>query len=144
MHYRRWLRTGSPLGRAGVQPIDRFNQFWQLDETSGCWLWTGARDTGGYGIFTHLGANCGAHRWGYQHHVGAVPAGLVLDHLCRVRHCVNPAHLEPVTSQENTLRGETLAAANLAKTHCPQGHPYDEANTQWYGGRRYCRGCKAA
>lgn len=47
-------------------------------------------------------------------------------------------------NSENTLRGETLAAANLAKTHCPQGHPYDEANTQWYSGRRYCRGCKAA
>ena len=54
----------------------------------------------------------GAHRWSYQHHIGPVPEGLVLDHLCRVRHCVNPDHLEPVTSRENTLRGEGFAAVN--------------------------------
>jgi len=144
MHYRRALRTGSPLGRAGIEPIDRFGRLHRRDEGTGCWLWTGALDTSGYGIFTHLDTNVGAHRWSYQHHIGPVPEGLVLDHLCRVRHCVNPDHLEPVTNRENILRGEGLAAANAAKTHCPQGHPYDEANTSWYDGRRYCRGCRAA
>jgi hypothetical protein len=70
---------------------------------------------------------------------------LTIDHLCRVRHCVNPDHLEAVTCRENLLRGETLQAANVAKTECPQGHPYDEENTYVYpNGRRDCRTCNAA
>lgn len=141
-HYYRMVRTGNPLGRAGVLPIDRFTRFWQLDEATGCWLWTSCIDPCGYGTFTERGKNIGAHRWSYQHHVGPIPAGLELDHLCFVRHCVNPAHLEPVTHHENTLRGKGLGAINIAKTHCPHGHPYNEANTRWYRGHRYCRQCK--
>jgi hypothetical protein len=70
---------------------------------------------------------------------------LQLDHLCRVRHCVYPAHLEPVTPRENVLRGETVAASNARKTHCLRGHPFDEVNTcHWQSrpGRRDCRECK--
>ena len=143
MHYHRWYRTGSPLGRAGVKPIDRFDKYWVRVEGSGCWAWTGGLDTSGYGIFSVNGNSVGAHRWSYQHHVGPVPEGLELDHLCRVRRCVNPEHLEPVTSQVNTLRGQSPMAANARKTHCPSGHPYDQVNTNWYDGRRYCRACQS-
>jgi hypothetical protein len=83
-----------------------------------------------------------AHRAFYEHHVRPIPAGLTLDHLCEVRNCVNPAHLEPVTRGANVLRGDTLPAANLLKTHCPQGHEYDEANTYRFpSGARACRAC---
>jgi hypothetical protein len=68
----------------------------------------------------------------------------VLDLLCRNRRCVNPAHLEPVTTRQNLLRGETFQAANAAKTECPQGHPYDDDNTYPIpnGGGRGCRKCR--
>ena len=69
-----------------------------------------------------------AHRYAYEELVGPIPEGLQLDHLCRNRSCVNPDHLEPVTCRENLRRGETLNAANLAKTHCPAGHPYAGEN----------------
>jgi hypothetical protein len=77
--------------------------------------------------------------------MGAVPEGLELDHLCRVRGCVNPKHLEPVTHRENLMRGESWSAVNARKTHCPEGHPYDETNTYIDGkGRRRCRECARA
>lgn len=81
-----------------------------------------------------------AHRVMYEHMVGAIPEGSQLDHLCRNRMCVNPDHLEPVTPRENTRRAVALI------TECPNGHPYNEANTAYsYAGdvrRRYCRECK--
>ncbi|KAB2977369.1 HNH endonuclease [Streptomyces sp. SS1-1] len=83
-----------------------------------------------------------AHRVAYQEIVGPIPEGLQLDHLCRVRHCVNPAHLEPVTSRENTLRGENLVAINAAKTHCKRGHLFDAANTYRWRNSRICRECR--
>ncbi len=118
------------------------DRFWpKVDLTEGCWLWTGAKSRG-YGQLYDGARMRQAHTLSYEMHVGPVPDGLQLDHLCRVRHCVNPAHLEPVTCRENLLRGDTPSARNLAKTHCPQGHPYDEPNTQRKpDGRRACRAC---
>jgi hypothetical protein len=72
----------------------------------GCWLWMGRLNRNGYGRLYHEGSEPMAHRTSYERHVGPIPEGLVLDHLCRVRCCVNPYHLEPVTVQVNTLRGE--------------------------------------
>lgn len=110
---------------------------------SGCWIWNGGQDGKGYGFFQYAGHHRRAHRVAYELLVGTIPDGLVLDHLCRVRNCVNPAHLEPVTSRENTLRGETLPALNLAKTHCVAGHEYATDTTYVNPeGHRICRICR--
>lgn len=106
---------------------------------NGCWIWTAGRCSGGYGKFL----NTTAHRFAYQKFVGAIPDGLCLDHICRNRACCNPAHLEPVTQKENTLRGDTFQARNAAKTHCPHGHEYTTENTYRYpNGRRRCKTCR--
>ena len=108
---------------------------------NGCWIWTGKVQNAGYGQMSVFGGIAPAHRVSYELYVGAIPEGLVIDHLCRRRLCVNYAHLEAVTARENILRGEGLAAKNARKTHCPQGHPYDSGNTYTSGGRRWCRIC---
>jgi hypothetical protein len=77
----------------------------KVEKTEGCWLWTAAISPNGYGKFMVSGRPVNAHRLVYQLTVGPIPDGLDLDHLCRVRHCVNPDHLEPVTRSENLLRG---------------------------------------
>lgn len=84
-----------------------------------------------------------AHRVVYELMVGPIPEGMILDHLCRNRWCVRPDHLEPVTHRTNIFRGEGLAPANAAKTHCPQGHEYSPENTYAYndGRVRMCRRC---
>ena len=121
------------------------------EPNSGCWLWTASLDGKGYGQIM-----CGrnnlkrAHRLVYESLRGAIPAGLDLDHKCRVRSCVNPDHLEPVTRAENLRRGIGNRAALQAKTHCKNGHEYSVKNTRWYcpPGRenfpqRICRICAA-
>jgi hypothetical protein len=118
-------------------------RFWDKVQTGpGCWEWQASRDRrNGYGWFWFEGKMQKAHRVSYRLNVGPIPEGLQLDHLCRNRGCVNPAHLEPVTSRENTLRGDTFAAAQAARTHCPQGHEYTEENTARWNRKRYCRAC---
>lgn len=82
-------------------------------DDSGCWIWEGCINKGtGYGYVTRGRANTGAHRWVYERLVGPIPDGLVIDHLCRVRACCNPAHMEPVTPGENTRRGLQLLSAD--------------------------------
>lgn len=115
--------------------LGRFLARVEVDE-NGCWIFSGETTHNGYGRFFHAGRHEMAHRFAYRMLRGPIPEGLTLDHLCRVRPCVNPAHLEPVTNAENARRGAT---AN--RTHCPSGHAYDEANTRVYQGRRYCRAC---
>ncbi len=114
----------------------------------GCLEWTGARTWNGYGTFSANGHRTLAHRFAYEWLVGPIPTGLDIDHLCRNRGCVNPNHLEPVTRQENILRGEAaerLRAKYAARTHCRNGHPYNAANLYLYkNGYRYCRACRAA
>lgn len=116
-------------------------------QASGCWEWTGTRDSGRYGRISVPGdSGAGVHRVVYELVKGPIPEGLVLDHLCRNPPCVNPSHLEVVTHRENTLRGVGPTAVNAAKTHCKHGHPFDEQNTYHVprGGHRHCRACHAA
>ncbi len=111
---------------------------------SGCWEWEGAHTTAGYAE-TFLDRKVRyAHRVLYEAARGPIPAGLTIDHLCRNPGCVNPAHLEAVTMRENLMRGTGPAAHAARATACPQGHPYDEANTIREGRHqtRRCRACK--
>lgn len=109
-------------------------------DPSGCLLWKGARVHNGYGRIRVAGTNKLAHRAAYEAHVGPIPDGLTLDHLCRVRHCVEPAHLEPVPLRENVLRGVGPTAINAAKKKCKAGHPFDKV----YSGARACSVCMRA
>jgi len=115
-------------------------------DPAGCWQWSGyiVPETG-YGRMTD---SIFAHRFFYQQHVGTIPEGSQIDHLCRVRSCVNPDHLEAVTPRVNTLRGAGPAAVNSKKTHCIHNHEFTAENTRvrrngdrW---QRECKTCDAA
>jgi hypothetical protein len=122
----------------------RDEDFWKLiargvpDE---CWPWLGGikRDSG-YGYLYIAGRQHRAHRIAFERAGGAIPEGLVLDHLCRNRSCCNPAHLEPVTVGENVKRGEN---ARRSATHCKHGHEWTPENTRFNArlNRRECRQC---
>ena len=127
-----------PKGRLAMPLEDRFWGKVDRGAPDECWLWTASVRTNGYGQFRLAGKPVAAHRVAYELSIGEIPAGLDLDHLCRNRACVNPAHLEPVTRRENARRG----LKGVLLTHCPQGHPYDEANTHIRAnGWRDCRAC---
>ena len=115
-----------------------------VSPSTGCWEWSGGCTADGYGELRWDGRVEYAHRIAYRVFVGDIPSNCELDHLCRVRHCVNPAHLEAVTHAENCRRGDHRTGHwNLRKTHCPAGHPYDEKNTRRKpGGARACRACE--
>jgi hypothetical protein len=139
--------SGNKIGTVRRPAVDRFAEKIALTDT-GCIEWL-AGTIRGYGQF-YAGrmsydetGTMFAHRWSYEYHVGPIPDGMQLDHLCRNPSCVNPEHLEPVTARENVMRSSGRAAVNARKTHCPQGHPYDEANTYIYPprGERQCRAC---
>lgn len=123
--------------------------FWaKVDKTGDCWLWTAGRNRQGYGEFatrqTDNPKTRVAHRIAYELVVGPIPEGLVLDHLCRNPPCVNPAHVEPVTVGENTMRGVGLAPQRARQTHCVNGHEYTPDNTYIAPkrGTRDCRTCR--
>lgn len=105
-----------------------------------CWPWVGRKRPDGYGQLQLGARKILAHRAAYELLVGPIPVGLTLDHLCRNRPCVNPAHLEPVSDRENILRGEGTGAQYARRTRCPAGHVFDTTRTD--GGRR-CGRCSA-
>jgi hypothetical protein len=125
---------------------DRFWQKVSPEPNSGCWLWTGADNGEGYGTISVPGKRGHkAHRFAYELFVGPIPDGLQIDHLCRVRCCVNPAHLEAVTQKVNVQRGIAVAKTKeyfAAITHCPHGHKYSGDNLRKSKqGHRLCRTC---
>lgn len=127
-----------------------YGDFWSYvdkgETDEDCWLWNGATQATGYGICRHEGKTRRAHRVVYTLLVGEIPEGLHLDHLCRVRSCVNPKHLEPVTNAENGRRGlagETNRKRMLGLTHCKNGHEFDLIINRKSGSKSYEteRGC---
>lgn len=119
--------------------------FWTyVEKGPDCWMWTGTV-TGRYGQVMYRAKKWSAHRLAYTLTIGPIPPGMTLDHLCKVKTCVNPAHLEVVTRGENTLRGPGPSHDNALKTACKNGHPFNETNTYVNPrGARSCRICHAS
>ena len=151
-HYLRQRRHGDPLaGRANQLTGSLADRLWpriQVGSAEECWPWTGALNGSGYGVISRGGSrvrgdvikNALAYRAAWELTNGPVPEGLELDHLCRNKACCNPAHLEPVTHEENMRRA--------MRTHCIHGHEFTEVNTRWQklpNGRfsRVCLTCRA-
>lgn len=121
-----------------------------------CWLWQGSINRYGYGRFTRRGREIKAHRYAFEEWYGTpIPDGMTVDHVCHNgttcndgdacvhRRCCRPDHLEVVTSGENTRRSaNTRPGRNIRVVACPQGHPYDEANTYWTAKGRHCKACR--
>jgi hypothetical protein len=158
-HYMRWYETGDV--RAD-EPLTRYvrgaeSQFRTYTDEAGptpanrpdlgpCWVWTGRTTSLGYGYLREGGREVPAHRWAYEHFIGPIPDGLEPDHLCRNRACVNYArHLELVTHQINTLRGESPPAQFARREACKAGHRFTPENTfARSDGGRGCRTCDRA
>ena len=136
----------SVKGIKGFQPrLGSSDRVWpNIDFLEECWLWTGNTDKDGYG---RLSDGNLAHRTVYLLVIGCIAKGLELDHLCRVKNCVNPNHLEPVTHLENMRRSRgTWVHSRALRTHCLHGHEYTPENTATVtkpSGRQYrqCRIC---
>lgn len=139
----RRYRRGMP-----PKPVSLEQRFWpKVDRTADCWLWTASTNGVGYGkIISEGGRESGrlllAHRVAYELVIGPIPPGKVLDHICCVRRCVNPAHLRPTTIAENSDVPGSVAHENRRKTHCPRGHELAGANLIRSRGSRQCRRCE--
>jgi hypothetical protein len=148
---KRWNAIGKAKRHANPKkkrtPLwDLFQRYVYPEPNTGCHLWAGVLGDTGYGRFTQrLGNktfNVQAHRFAYEHAKGPIPAGMEIDHLCRVRVCVNPDHLEAVTRKENWRRSNGTSATNARKTHCKRGHPLSGENLYVTPqGYRQCRTC---
>ena len=126
---------------------ERFEEKYVPEPNSGCWLWIANTSPQGYGLLSHpiTRKNIPAHRVSYELYKNIIPEGLEIDHLCRVRCCVNPNHLEAVTHKENSRRGicaETHRKNSLLRTHCKKGHPYSVENL-FFNSTTGARGCLA-
>ena len=118
--------------------IERFNRNWR--SVKDCHIWQNSLDRDGYGHFYFRKKNRCAHRFAYYITNGDIPTGMMIDHICKNRNCVNIKHLRIVTPKQNTLENSnSVGAINKAKTHCKNKHPFDRK----YGKQRYCSKCQA-
>ena len=135
---------GDDNGRMLETASSRF--FSKVKKTETCWEWLAGKDKDGYGRFSIKKKEIRSHRFSYALYKGPIPEGMELDHLCRNPSCVNPDHLEAVTSKINLLRGQGSPAQNARKTHCKNGHEFTQKNTRVkkIGERkeRICRQCE--
>lgn len=142
-HYRKRLDAGTLPPRALTYAEGNEDHFWaRVDRSGDCWQWTGSIAKSGYGnVRLQTGVNGYAHRVAYELTHGAIPEGLVIDHLCRNRACVNPEHLEAVENGENTRRG--AVPYGRLHTRCKRGHDVtDPANVYTRpSGYKHCRVC---
>jgi HNH endonuclease len=131
------------MNRRHIEPTVLGARFWSKvskGDPDACWNWRGALSDG-YGMFWWQGKTVAAHRLAYESHVGPVPSGFEIDHVCTNRRCVNPAHLRSLAHRQNCNRRYSELQV------CPHGHVYSEANTLWlardnHGGvNRKCRTC---
>lgn len=128
-----------PRPRNTVENMMRY-----VDKTSSCWLWNGPLASNGYSKTKYRLKHTSGHRAFYLHFRGEIPPGMHLDHICRVRSCVNPDHLEIVTPRENLLRGNGHAAINSKKKSCKRGHELAGKNLYLTpDGRRNCKICRS-
>jgi len=126
------------------------SRFWSKVEKTpqGCWLWKGCIAGNGYGTVSLGGSQYRSHRVAYSLAIGPISAEMTLDHVwargCRYKHCVNPAHLEPVTFMVNLMRGNSPCAIHARKTHCVHGHEFTTENTYIHPrtGYRSCNMCR--
>lgn len=147
-HYNRGLRDGTLTLVQPQAPAEE--RFWRFVDADGdCWDWTGTIHSKGYGYFNAgKDGNQRAHRYAWTILVGPIPPHMTIDHVCKRKHCVNPDHMEIVTTQENNLRSGSFSALNARKTHCKNGHEFTLENTyvQYNKGKpgRRCRTCQLA
>lgn len=150
-HYARWRRHGS-LHDKRAERSDPAVRFWSKVDKDGpvpdprpdlgpCWLWTDPPNGSGYGSFRIDGRTLGSHVAVVLLGGAEIPPEHEVDHLCRVRLCVRPSHLEVVTAHENNMRSESAAAKNARKTHCKRGHEFTPENTRIVPNGRHCKQC---
>lgn len=130
----------------GLDAEGRLDHFLPIRPEGECWLWQGSLNQAGYGVGGMGGKQYRAHRLAYETWVGAIPDGLVLDHVrgrgCHSRHCCNPAHLQPVTSVENVQRGDSPAMLSARRLTCKNGHLFDATRTVGERVYRACSTCR--
>lgn len=122
-------------------------RFWAKvypEPNTGCWLWGASTSDTGYGSFALVGVGHNTHRLAFETLKAPVPDGCVIDHIvCDTKACVNPDHMTPTTNRANVIRSPFMVA-QMARTHCPAGHPYQGNNLILRRGKRECRTCKRA
>lgn len=151
-HYLILLRGGGfkdvkDFARYGEEPHEKMLKGFEIDEESGCWNWVRTLNRG-RGQIKHLGKNLVAYRVSYEHFIGDIPSGLALDHLCENIRCINPFHLEPVTTSENTKRYHAnrrfdpyYQKIRQTRKYCKNGHSWAGENLVVHSGRIVCRLC---
>ena len=135
--YMKETMSHHPTPRTGPANSDATRLYSKTTLNEDCWEYTGYLDPNGYGRFHYHGKSHGAHRVAYELAYGTIPPGLAVDHTCSNPSCIRYEHLEAVTTAENNRR------AAERRTHCKNGHEWNETNTYWHKEKRHCRRCNA-